>query len=74
MTTFAWVQGKTEPHLLGRTMSFVMLGAVVGTPLSLAAAGALTDTHATAMFFAAGVLVVVTALLGIASGLPRRML
>jgi MFS family permease len=69
----AWVQGRTEPHLLGRTMSFMMLGSVVAAPLSLALAGALTDTQATAMFVAAGALVVVTALLGIASGLPRRM-
>jgi MFS family permease len=70
----AWVQGKTEPHLLGRTMSFLVLGSVVATPLSLALAGALTDTQATTMFLAAGAIVVATALLGIASGLPRRMI
>jgi MFS family permease len=70
----AWIQERTEPRLLGRTMSFVMLGSVVAAPLSLALAGLLVDTHATALFVAAGVLVVVTALIGIASGVPRRMI
>jgi MFS family permease len=70
----AWIQERTEPRLLGRTMSFVMLGSVVAAPLSLAVAGLLVDTHATAMFVAAGLLVVVTALVGIASGVPRRMI
>jgi MFS family permease len=70
----AWIQERTEPRLLGRTMSFVMLGSVVAAPLSLALAGLLVDTHATAMFVAAGVLVVVTAVIGIASGVPRRMI
>jgi MFS family permease len=70
----AWIQERTEPRLLGRTMSFVMLGSVVAAPLSLALAGLLVDTHATAMFVAAGVLVVVTAFIGIASGVPRRMI
>jgi MFS family permease len=69
----AWVQERTEPHLLGRTLSFVMLGSVIAAPLSLALAGALVDTRATAMFLAAGVLVVVAAVAGIVSGLPRRM-
>ena len=69
----AWVQERTEPHLLGRTLSFVMLGSVVAAPLSLALAGALVDTRATAMFLVAGALVVAAAIVGIASGLPRRM-
>ena len=57
----AWSQARAEPHLLGRTMSFLMLGSVVGAPLSLAVAGAAIDVDATALFLAAGVLIVATA-------------
>ncbi|HEY8818850.1 MAG TPA: MFS transporter [Candidatus Limnocylindrales bacterium] len=69
----SWVQEKTEPHLLGRTMSFMMLGSVVSAPLSIALAAFAVDTHATAMFLVAGALVVVSGLVAIASGLPRRL-
>ena len=40
----AFVQEKTDPLLLGRTMSFLMLGSVVAAPLSLALAAVLVDT------------------------------
>ena len=40
--------------MLGRTMSFLMLGSVVAAPLSLAIAAVIVDTHATALFLAAG--------------------
>jgi MFS family permease len=70
----AWVQGKTEPHMLGRTMSFLMLGSVIAAPLSIALAALLVDSHATAMFIAAGVGVIGSGLVAIASGLPRRMI
>ncbi len=69
----AWVQGRTDPVMLGRTMSFLMLGSVVAAPLSLALAALVVDTAATAMFIAAGALVIVAGLIAIASGLPRRM-
>ncbi len=69
----AWVQEKTEPHMLGRTMSFLMLGSVVAAPLSIALAALVVDTNADAMFLLAGALVVVSGLIAIASGLPRRM-
>jgi MFS family permease len=69
----AWVQEKTEPRMLGRTMSFLMLGSVVAAPLSIALAALLVDTHAAAMFIAAGTLVVVSGLIAILSGLPGRM-
>ncbi|MEP6637920.1 MAG: MFS transporter [Chloroflexota bacterium] len=69
----AWVQEKTEPAMLGRTMSFLMLGSVVAAPLSIAAAAFLVDADASAMFLAAGALVVVCGLISMASGLPRRM-
>jgi len=69
----AWVQEKTDPLLLGRTMSFLMLGSVVAAPLSIALAAVLVDTEAAAMFVAGGALIVVSGLIAIASGLPRRM-
>lgn len=69
----SWAQARTEPRLLGRTMSFLMFGGVVGAPVSLAVAGAVVDLDATALFLAAGGLVVATAMAGLASGLPRRM-
>src|SRR6185295_6304969 len=69
----AWVQEKTDPLMLGRTMSFLMLGSVVAAPLSIALAALAVDTAASAMFIAAGALVVVSGLIAIASGLPRRM-
>ena len=73
VVVIAWVQGRSDPEMLGRTMSFLMLGSVVTAPLSLALAAVIVDAHATAMFVAAGLLVVVAGLVGIASGLPRRM-
>lgn len=42
-----WTQLRTEPHLLGRTMSFLMLGSVVAAPVSLAVAGPAVDLEAT---------------------------
>jgi len=69
----AFVQEKTDPLLLGRTMSFLMLGSVVAAPLSLALAAVLVDTYAAAMFAAAGALIVGTGLFAIATGLPQRM-
>ena len=69
----AWVQEKTDPLMLGRTMSFLMLGSVVAAPLSIALAAVVVDSEASALFLAAGALVVVSGLIAIASGLPRRM-
>jgi hypothetical protein len=73
VSIITWTQARTEPHLLGRTMSFLMLGSVVGAPLSLAIAGAVVDVEATALFVGAGLLIVATAMAGFATSLPRRM-
>jgi predicted MFS family arabinose efflux permease len=69
----AWVQGRTDPDVLGRTMSFLMLGSVVAAPLSLAVAAMVVDTNATALFLAAGTLVIASAAIALANGLQRRM-
>ena len=73
IVVISWVQAKTDPEMLGRTMSFLMLGSVVAAPLSIALAAILIDGHATAMFLGASLLVVGSGLVAIASGLPRRM-
>jgi len=73
VVVIAWVQGRADPAMLGRTMSFLMLGSVVAAPLSLALAAVVVDSYATALFIAAGLLVIGAGLVGIASGLPRRM-
>jgi hypothetical protein len=54
-------------------MSYLMLGSVVAAPLSLAVAGAVVDVEATALFIGAGVRIIATALAGLATSLPRRM-
>ena len=73
IVVIAWVQGKTDPVMLGRTMSFLMLGSVVAAPLSLAIAALIVDANATALFLAAGFLVIASAAVALASGLQRRM-
>lgn len=73
VSIISWAQARTEPHLLGRTMSFLMLGSVVAAPLSLGLAGLLVDASATAMFVLAGGLVVAVCVAGMAGGLTRRM-
>ena len=73
VVVIAWVQGRTEPAMLGRTMSFLMLGSVVAAPLSLALAAVVVDANAVALFVAAGLLVVVSGIVAFASGLQRRM-
>ena len=73
VSIITWARARTEPHLLGRTMSFLMLGSVVGAPLSLAVAGGLVDASATLLFVAAGGLVVAVTVAGVIVGLPRRM-
>ena len=73
VSIITWTQARTEPHLLGRTMSFLMLGSVVGAPLSWAIAGAVVDVEAAALFVSAGILIVATAMAGFATSLSRRM-
>lgn len=69
----AWLQARIDPAMLGRVMSLVMLGSVGLAPLSLALAGALVDTAATAMFAAAGALVIAAAAAGLLTGAHRRL-
>ena len=68
-----WLQGRTEPALLGRVMSVVMFAAVGLTPLSYAAAGLVAETHVTAMFVGSGALVLLVTGAVAASGVLREL-
>ena len=73
VVVIAWAQARADPAMLGRTMSFLMLGGVIAAPLSLVIASAVVDTHATELFVLAGALVVATGLYGLATGVAKRM-
>jgi len=73
VVVIAWAQGRADPAMLGRTMSFLMLGGVIAAPLSLVIASAAVDTYATELFVLAGALVVATGLYGLATGVAKRM-
>jgi len=69
----AWLQGRTDPLMLGRVMSLVMLASLGLAPLSYAIAGALADLHATIMFVAAGAIVLIAAVFASASRAVRSI-
>jgi hypothetical protein len=59
--------------MLGRTMSFLMLGSVVAAPLSLVIASVVVDAYATPLYILSGALVLAAGAIGLASGLSRAM-
>jgi hypothetical protein len=70
----AWLQMRVPEAYIGRVMSLVMLGSVGMAPLSLAAAGALVDLGSVTLLFTLSmILVLATAIVGWAWGLPARM-
>jgi len=70
----AWLQSRIAHELRGRVMSLVTLGSVGLAPVSLAIAGVLVDLGAvTLAFVAAGVVVIIAAVAGIAWGVPTQM-
>jgi MFS family permease len=70
----AWLQARTPEAMRGRIMSLLMLGAVGLAPISLAVAGAIIDFGAvSSMFWVAGGMVVVAALVAVVSGVPGQM-
>ena len=71
--TISWLQERTEPALLGRVMSFAMFSAVALDPISFALAGVLVELDLTAMFLAAGALLLLTAVLGALSRTMREV-
>jgi MFS family permease len=71
--TISWLQERTEPRLIGRVMSFAMFSAVALDPISFALAGVLVELDLTAMFLAAGALLLLTAALGALSRTMREV-
>jgi hypothetical protein len=71
--TVSWLQERTEPALIGRVMSFAMFSAVALDPISFALAGILVGLDLTAMFLAAGALLLLTAVLGALSRTMREV-
>jgi MFS family permease len=69
----AWLQGRTDPPMLGRVMSLVMLASLGLAPLSYAIAGAMADLHATTMFVAAGAIVLIAAIFAATSQAVRSI-
>jgi len=71
--TISWLQERTEPGLIGRVMSFAMFSAVALDPVSFALAGVLVELDLTAMFLAAGALLLLTAMVGALSRTMREV-
>jgi MFS family permease len=57
-----WFQTRSDPQMLGRVMSVVMLSGFGLTPLSYVIAGALVKVSLTLMFAANGALLLIAAL------------
>lgn len=68
-----WLQTRTPATHLGRVMSVFMITSVGMAPLSNALAGFVMSINLTAGFVAGGLLMTVTALLGLTNGPMRRM-
>jgi MFS family permease len=70
----AWLQARTPEDMTGRVMSLAMMGGVIMSPLSLAAAGLLVDMGAaTPMFVLAGGLILLTTAAAVVWGVPSQM-
>ncbi len=72
VTNISLLQERSEPRLTGRVMSLAMFAAVSLDPVSFVGAGLLVELSLTAVFLSAGVLLLLTALLGATSGAFRR--
>lgn len=73
VVAMAWLQARTESHMLGRIMSLVMLATVGVTPFSYAAAGALADLNVTLMLGCAGAAMVIVTAIAMTSRATRAI-
>ena len=71
--TISWLQERAQPGMIGRVMSLAMFSAVALDPISFALAGFLVELDLTAMFLAAGTLLLLTAAAGAASRTMREV-
>jgi hypothetical protein len=68
-----WLQERTPPEMLGRTMSLLMFAVVGLAPLSSAVAGALIQVSVTAVLVGAGMFIVGVVTVGAVSPSVWRM-
>lgn len=68
----SWLQERSELELTGRVMSLAVFATIALDPISFALAGVLVEVNLTAMFLAAGALILLTAILGAASRTMRE--
>ena len=71
--TISWLQERAQPGMIGRVMSLAMFSAVALDPISFALAGLLVQLDLTAMFLAAGTLLLLTTVAGAASSTMREV-
>ena len=71
--TISWLQERAQPGMIGRVMSLAMFSAVALDPISFALAGFLVELDLTAVFLAAGTLLLLTAAAGAASRTMREV-
>jgi MFS family permease len=71
--TISWLQERAQPGMIGRVMSLAMFSAVALDPISFALAGLLVQLDLTAMFLAAGSLLLLTAVAGASSRTMREV-
>jgi hypothetical protein len=69
----SWLQRRTDPAMQGRVMSLVMLASLGLVPISYALSGAIADVNPTALFLAAGGLMLATAAAAAASRTVRSI-
>lgn len=69
----SWLQRRTAPAMQGRVMSLVMLASLGLVPISYALSGAIADVNPTALFLAAGGLMLATAAAAAASRTVRSI-
>lgn len=71
VVNISWLQERSEAGLTGRVMSLAMFASVALDPVSYLLAGAFVELNLTALFLAAGALLILTALLGATSRTMR---
>jgi predicted MFS family arabinose efflux permease len=69
----SWLQRRTDPGMQGRVMSLVMLASVGLVPVAYALSGAIAEVNPTALFVAAGGLMLATAAAAAASRTVRSI-
>jgi hypothetical protein len=69
----AWLQRRTDPAMLGRVMSLVMMASIGLIPVSLAASGAIADVNPTVLFLISGGLVLLASAAAASSRTVRSL-